>query len=179
MIIFQTKVDIRAISVETEFLPGEKRSKRERDREGAGQGLKGKKPKLWIRNLVNVGFFKWFTLNIQWLKMNPKKGLIVTIYCQHWESNIFLWTKNGSYWTNNKEFLFWDLNMYIFAGFLKIVCIVNIVSIVDVIFLWYTQMAIRFLSKPKYCKNDFIFGVQGVPKRGDRDAVPSLEISAT
>ena len=65
MIIFQTKVDIRAISVETEFLPGEKRSKRERDREGAGQGLKGKKPKLWIRNLVNVGFFKWFTLNIQ------------------------------------------------------------------------------------------------------------------
>ena len=65
MIIFQTKVDIRAISVETEFLPGEKRSKRERDREGAGQGLKGKKPKLRIRNLVNVGFFKWFTLNIQ------------------------------------------------------------------------------------------------------------------
>ena len=58
-------MDIRAISVETEFLPGEKRSKRERDREGEGQGLKGKKPKLWIRNLVNVGFFKWFTLNIQ------------------------------------------------------------------------------------------------------------------
>ena len=62
--------------------------------------------------------------------------------------------------------------------FLKIVCIVDIVSIV-VIFLWYTQMAIRFLSKPKYCKNDFIFGVQGVPRRGDRDAIPSLEISAT
>ena len=95
----------------------------------------------------------------------------MTIYCQHWESNIFLWTKNGSYWTSNIIFLFWDLNMYIFAGILKIVCIVYIVSIVDVIFLWYTQMAIRFLSKPKYCKNDFIFGVQGVPKRGDRDAV--------
>ena len=95
-----------------------------------------------------------------------KKGLIVTIYCQHWESNILLWTKSGSYWTSNIKFLFWDLNMYIFAGILKIVCIVNIVSIVDVIFLLYTQMAIRFLSKPKYCKNDFIFGVQGVPKRG-------------
>ena len=43
-----------------------------------------------------------------------KKGLIVTIYCQHWE----------------------------------------------------------------FCENDFIVGVQGVPKRGDRDAVPRLEISA-
>ena len=101
-------------------------------------------------------------------------NLLSTLGIKHISLN-----QNGSYWTSNIKFLFWDLNMYIFAGILKIVCIVNIVSIVDVIFLWYTNMAIRFLSKPKYCKNDFIFGVQGVPKRGDRDAVPSLEISAT
>ena len=67
---------------------GKKVKERERDREGAGQGLKGKKPKLWIRNLVNVGFFKWFTLNIQWLKMNPKKrvncdNLLSTLGIKH------------------------------------------------------------------------------------------------
>ena len=122
-------------------------------------------------------------------KESGKRGIFQMVYTKytmtqnepkkHWESNLFLWTKNGSYWTSNINFLFWDLNMYIFAGILKIVCIVNIVSIVDVIFLWYTQVAIRFLSKPKYCKNDFIFGAQGVLKRGDRDAVPSFEISAT